>query len=272
MGYDTGAGVFGRKTGYSPKAWLQSLKTIERCTLLKVRDVMAAFELITFDLDDTLWDNGPVIRKAVLECYDWLLTRCPDLAAAHDIASLNTLKEHIRRSNPDLTHRVSEVRRVGMRMALEEVGYSAKEARSLAEQAFDVFHHWRHQVELFPDAERVLKRLSVNYTLGVITNGNADVNELGLGHYFKFSVSAEELNLSKPDPLVFEAALEKTGVKPQRALHIGDNLITDVKGAADVGMKTVWFNPDGKTLSQEDTTPDYSITRLHELLDIKAVK
>ena len=222
-------------------------------------------KLITFDLDDTLWDNGPVIRRAVQEGYEWLFNRCPELLKHHDAASLDAMKNTLREEDPALAHRVSEVRITGMQRALEGVGYQHDEARQIAEQAFGVFHHWRHQVDLFDGVEEVLRNLSSHYSLAVITNGNADVNQLGLGQYFQFTVSAEDLNRSKPDPEVFMRALALAGVTSREVIHVGDNLITDVQGAAEVGMKTIWFNPEGLDSESAPVQPDEVITKLPEL-------
>ncbi|CAM3608934.1 HAD-IA family hydrolase [Parendozoicomonas haliclonae] len=222
-------------------------------------------KLITFDLDDTLWDNGPVIRRAIHEGYSWLLEQHPALAEVHDIVSLNALKDEIKNSTPELEHRVSEVRIVGIQRALMELGYGESEARLAAEEAFGHFHHWRHQVELFEGVQECLQQLAENYRLAVITNGNADVNQLGLGHFFEFSINSEEMNRSKPDPIMFTTALERAGVLPEEALHVGDNLITDVKGAADVGMKTLWFNPEQKELLENDRIPDLVVNSVLDM-------
>nr|WP_283777877.1 HAD-IA family hydrolase [Sansalvadorimonas sp. 2012CJ34-2] len=223
--------------------------------------------MITFDLDDTLWDNGPVIRRAVQEGYEWLFNRCPELLQHHDAASLDAMKNRLREEDPELAHRVSEVRVTGMQRALEGVGYTHQEAREIAEQAFGVFHHWRHQVDLFEGVEEMLKILSSHFSLAVITNGNADVNQLGLGQYFQFTVSAEDLNRSKPDPKVFLKALSLAGVSSKDVIHVGDNLITDVQGAAEVGMKTIWFNPKNQECETAPIQPDVVINSLSELPD-----
>ncbi|MCE6985118.1 HAD family hydrolase, partial [Pseudomonas frederiksbergensis] len=69
--------------------------------------------------------------------------------------------------------------------ALEEVGYSENKARELANEGFEVFLHARHQIDIFPEVQPVLEILRHSYTLGVVTNGNADVRRLGLADYFK---------------------------------------------------------------------------------------
>ncbi len=219
-------------------------------------------ELITFDLDDTLWDNGPVIRLAVEQGYNWLLDRHPELAKIHDVASLDALKEEVRTTVPELESRLSEVRIVTIAQALESVGYDPSTARHLAEQTFDEFNIWRHKIELFEGVEPMLKELAKDYRLAVITNGNADVNKIGLGDYFEFSVHAEHLNRSKPAPEIFHQALQRAGLPSEKTLHVGDNLITDVFGAANVGMRTLWFNPNNIALDEHSPVPDITVTGL----------
>ena len=222
-------------------------------------------KLITFDLDDTLWDNGPVIRRAVQEGYDWLLSRCPELVGSHDVKTLDRMKDEIKSTMPGLVHRISESRVVGMKKALINVGYGEVEAEKIAREAFDVFHHWRHKVDFFDGVEETLSHLAKQYPLAVITNGNADVNKLGLGEYFEFCVNSEDMNRSKPDPVMFQRALDIAGIAPENTVHIGDNLISDVRGAAEVGMKTIWFNPDQTPLGADDLAPDFMVLSLSEI-------
>ncbi len=222
-------------------------------------------ELITFDLDDTLWDNGPVIRLAVEQSYSWLLDRHPELAKIHDVASLDAFKDEVRSTVPELESRISEVRIVTIAQALESIGYDSGTARKLAEQTFDEFNVWRHKIELFEGVEPMLKELAKDYRLAVISNGNADVNKIGLGEYFEFSIHAEQLNRSKPSPDIFHRALQRAGLPSEKTLHVGDNLITDVYGAANVGMRTLWFNPNNMPLDENSPVPDITVTGLADI-------
>jgi HAD superfamily hydrolase (TIGR01509 family) len=84
----------------------------------------------------------------------------------------------------------------------------------------------------WPDAGRVLR---------------ADVEELDLTGRFDVIVFSEEIGVSKPQPEIFQYALDQLGVEPENAVFVGDGLRTDVQGAAQVGMSTVqalWFNAD----------------------------
>ena len=72
----------------------------------------------------------------------------------------------------------------------------------------------RHQLTLFDGVEEVLAQLKEKYTLGVLTNGNADIKRLGIDHYFNFSFSAEELNDSKPSATHFKKVMNSLQKKP----------------------------------------------------------
>ena len=168
-------------------------------------------------------------------------------------------------ADPGLKHRLSELRRRILLHALLDAGYAQTEADELAELGFQVFLAARHQVQLFPEVHPTLEHLALRYTLGVITNGNADVRRLGLADYFRFALCAEELGIGKPDPKPFREALSRAGgVAAERAVHIGDHPSDDIAGAQAAGMRAIWFNPQGRVWEGE-TTPDAQIASLAEL-------
>src|SRR5690606_4137899 len=148
--------------------------------------------------------------------------------------------------------------------ALLDAGYPQGEADDLAELGFQVFLAARHQVQLYPEVHPTLERLAMRYTLGVITNGNADVRRLGLADYFRFALCAEELGIGKPDPHPFQTALQHAGLDAAQAVHIGDHPGDDIAGAKAAGLRAIWFNPQGKDWSGE-VEPDAQIQSLAEL-------
>ena len=87
-----------------------------------------------------------------------------------------------------------------------------------------------------------LEELKEKYMLGVITNGNADIEKIGISHFFEFNISASQINIGKPDPRIFEEARLKAGLKAEEICHVGDHPINDVEGSYNVGMKPIWFN------------------------------
>lgn len=220
--------------------------------------------LITFDLDDTLWDVGPVLHSAELRLREWLASHAPGLSDV-SIEALGAIRRRLLDADPQLRHRISELRRQVLRHALENAGYSLREAGELAERAFHVFLEARHAVQLFPEVHPTLEQLTNHYILGVLTNGNADVRRLGLADYFDFALCAEELGIGKPDPAPFREALRRANVAPGHAVHIGDHPSDDIGGAQRAGMRAIWFNPTGRPWQEDGAPPDAVIGNLSEL-------
>ena len=87
------------------------------------------------------------------------------------------------------------------------------------------------------------------FTLGVVSNRDNpyqdEINRLGMGDYFHFSLAAGEVQSWKPDPSVFYAALERANSTAQQTLYIGDNYFADVVGARRAGLRPVLYDPKG---------------------------
>ncbi|AXO90461.1 HAD family hydrolase [Pseudomonas parafulva] len=225
-------------------------------------------KLITFDLDDTLWDTAPVIASAEILLRDWLAANAPRLGSV-PVEHLFAIRERLVQAEPELKHRISALRRRVLFNALAEVGYAQEQAQALADEAFEVFLQARHQVEVFPEVEPVLEILRQHYVLGVVTNGNADVRRLGISDYFRFALCAEDLGVGKPDPAPFLEALKRGGVEAAAAVHIGDHPGDDISGAQRAGLRAVWFNPQGKDWTGE-RAPDAEVRQLSQLPEVLA--
>ncbi len=222
-----------------------------------------SIRLITFDLDDTFWETTPAIQSAETALRDWLSVQAPRLGE-FPVEALGAIRRMLIEQDPALRHRISELRRRILQHALHDAGYPADEADALAEQAFQVFLDARHEVQIFPDVQPTLEFLANHYSLGVITNGNADVRRLGLADYFQFTLCAEELGVGKPDPHPFQQALRLGDARPEQAVHVGDHALDDIAGAQQAGMRAVWFNPK-RDAWPHDYHPDAQIQSLAEL-------
>lgn len=100
---------------------------------------------------------------------------------------------------------------------------------------------------LLDGAEEILNYLAPNYSLHIITNGFQEVQELKLnkstiGHFFDTITSSEEVGVKKPNPLVFETALNKASASSTQSIMIGDTFEADILGAEGIGMKTLFYN------------------------------
>ncbi|MDD1148390.1 HAD-IA family hydrolase [Pseudomonas sp. TNT2022 ID357] len=220
-------------------------------------------KLITFDLDDTLWDTAPVIVSAEATLRQWLTEHAPNLGGV-PVEHLWAIRERVLQDEPTLKYRISALRRRVLFHALEEAGYEHSQASQLADQSFEVFLHARHQLDIFPEVQPTLEALANHFALGVVTNGNADVRRLGLADYFKFALCAEDIGVAKPDARLFHEALQRGGATAETAVHIGDHPGDDIAGAQQAGLRAIWFNPAGKTWEAE-RAPDAEIRSLKEL-------
>jgi putative hydrolase of the HAD superfamily len=214
-------------------------------------------KVITFDLDNTLWDVEPALLRAEQAQQDWLLQHRPGAVDSMDHDAMWEFKKSVWRRHPHLLHHVSQIRVQTLYELQRAAGYTEQESRSGAEQAFALFLEQRQQVQLYQEALAVLELLAGSYTLGALTNGNADVYKTDAGDYFDFAFLAEDVGASKPHPDMFQAALERTGVAAHNVVHVGDDPEHDIAGARAFGMPTVWMNsrgkdwPDGPRASRE---------------------
>lgn len=217
---------------------------------------------ITLDLDDTLWPIWPVIARCERVLHAWLTTHAPRAAAmAASPEALRAVRETLNQTRPDLAHDLSALRRESIRLVLTRAG----EDPGLAEPAFEVFFAERQRVELFDDALPALVFLSARYPLVAISNGNADLQRVGLGQYFKAALSAREFGVAKPDPRIFHAAADAAGVRADEVLHIGDDAHLDGVGALNAGMQVAWVNRPRHPWPHAPLQPHLTVAGLAEL-------
>lgn len=220
--------------------------------------------VITFDLDNTLWDVEPALLRAEEAQRRWLLQHRPGVMENIDHEDLWALKKRLWQAHPELVHNVTAMRRLLLKVLQRGAGYSEEESLSGADAAFGAFLAERQRVELYADALQVLEQLAGRYRLGALTNGNADVYKTDAAEYFDFAFLAEDIGASKPAPDMFHAALEQTGAAPQEVLHVGDNPEHDVRGALAVGMHAVWINPEN-TPWEGEPRPHATVDHVREL-------
>jgi len=217
---------------------------------------------ITIDLDDTLWPIGPTIHRAEQILAAWLAERAPGAAALFaDPQERKAVRAHVEQTRPEIAHDLSALRRESIRTAL----HRAQEDTDLAEPAFDVFFAERMRVELFDDALPALTALAARFPIVAVSNGNAHLGRVGLGHFFVGAISASEFGVAKPDPRIFHAAASQAGVAAADVLHVGDDAALDVLGALSAGMQTVWVNRQQHTWPHAGQ-PHHTVESLMELV------
>ena len=193
---------------------------------------------LSFDLDDTFWDCAPAIRHAEEVLHGWFEREAPRVIERHDRASLAERRLAIAAAHPEHAGDVTTMRRVVIGQLLREHDYP----EALVDPAFAVFLHARSEVTLYEGVPAMLDRLGARYRLAAITNGNADLAQIGLAHHFELILAASADIAPKPSPEMFHRCARELGIGMNELLHIGDNALTDVGGARDAGARALWFN------------------------------
>ena len=132
---------------------------------------------------------------------------------------------------------------------------------------------------LMDNVKETLEYLSTDFKLGLISDTGITPGRVlrkvlekhNILHYFQTTVFSNETGYLKPSNVMFETALKKLEIKSTNALHIGDLLQTDIKGAKDCGMKAIWISYDKNAFnsySEIQITPDFTISNIKEMIPI----
>jgi putative hydrolase of the HAD superfamily len=222
---------------------------------------MTTPRVISLDLDDTLWPVAPVIEAAEAELTSWLHTHHPRAMEGHDLESMRRLRARVAARHPGQRHDMTFLRRQALAEQFAEAGYEA----APVEEALEVFFRGRNRVVLYPDVLPALERLSANYRLFAVSNGNADLERCGIARWFEGHITAAAAGAAKPDPRIFEQLLRAAQVPAPEVLHIGDDPLADVVGATRAGMQSVWLNREARTWPPGLAPPDRIVTTLAEI-------
>ncbi|MDF2446566.1 MAG: superfamily hydrolase [Moraxellaceae bacterium] len=201
-----------------------------------------SIKLLTFDLDNTLWDVEPIVLRAEKFMREWIRREHPEFAGRFDFRHFNALREAVLSERQDIAHDLTQLRLEVLRRAFAGAGYAPSAAEAAAQGAFEEYFRERNTVAYFPGVLETLAGLRAEFDLYALSNGNADIARVGLGHVFSRHFSAISVGAPKPDPRIYQAALEAARVAPEQVIHIGDHPEQDVAAAAALGIRTVWVN------------------------------
>jgi HAD superfamily hydrolase (TIGR01493 family) len=136
--------------------------------------------------------------------------------------------------------------------------------------------YWEYDADaLHPDVRPALETLAGRYRLAIVANQREQaLNALrrdGLDGFFDVIALSAAVGAEKPDPAIFRYALDRAGVPPARAAHVGNRLDTDIRPARALGMRTVWVlrgeappEPTPAQLAEADAA-------IHSLAELPAV-
>ena len=122
----------------------------------------------------------------------------------------------------------------------------------------------------------MLDQLRQRFALAIVTDAQSayargELHKVGIAGYFDPIIVSGDHGFRKPDPRLFEYALDGMGVPAAQTVYVGNDMFRDVYGAHQVGMRTVMFDSDQGTKQYEDCTPDFRITDHRELLQLLGI-
>jgi 2-haloalkanoic acid dehalogenase type II len=204
----------------------------------------SAIRALTFDCYGTLidWDGG--IRAAL---------RPIDALKGCDVERLLHDREECEKELIAGPYRIySGILGDSLRIA------AARQERTLAYGDILGFVNTMPRWPAFPDTGKNLRRLTVSYTLAILSNVETKVLQASvrlIGAPFVALITAEDLKSYKPAPKHWEAALKRLHQPPERVLHVAGSLHHDVRPARALGFPTAWINRRGEAVP-DDLDPE----------------
>ncbi len=221
-----------------------------------------AIRAICFDLDNTLWDVGPVLSRADRILADWLAARYPRIPERFPPEAMQAVREGVLRENPHRAHDLTWLRRETLARLAEGAAYE----RDMAHEAFALWHAARNQCVPFDEVIPALERLRPAYRLATLSNGNADLELIGIAHHFEVTLHAAALGCAKPDARAYVALAHALTLQPAEILFVGDEPHADVVGPRNAGMQTVWMNRGVYAWPLDLPPADHVVADLDELV------
>lgn len=211
---------------------------------------MSKYQAVFFDLDHTLWDYDTNSSELLTELfYAYELDQASSFGLNYFLDTFiqvnNKLWNNYNKGHIDR----EEIRSKRFANILKAMGIRNDE---LALELSDVYiDRCPRKTNVFPYTYEVLDYLKEKYPLFVLTNGFNDVQEIKLScsklsPYFQGVITSESSGHRKPSREIFEFALSQAKSSHHNSIMIGDNLSTDIAGAAGINMDTVFFNPHKK--------------------------
>jgi YjjG family noncanonical pyrimidine nucleotidase len=229
---------------------------------------MKSYKCILFDLDHTLWDYETNSREALSELYGQFGLKERGVSSESDFFQTfyrinNELWDLYDRG---LLHR-DVIRNERFHRILMEHGVEDYE---MSLQFSDEYlKNSPRKKNLIEGCQQTLEYLHRKYQMVIVTNGFDEIQSTklkssGIQHYFKDIVTSARAGHKKPAKEIFEFALNENQVEAPDVIMIGDNLLTDIAGAKNAAIDTVFFNP-GRTSHQ--TEVNFEIETLTELMN-----
>jgi YjjG family noncanonical pyrimidine nucleotidase len=230
---------------------------------------VANYKCVLFDLDHTLWDYESNCAETISELFHKYELKQKGVASpAHFLETFNAINTPLwDQYDRGEIHR-DVIRFERFNRILLQVGVN--DYQLSLQMSADYVAESPRKKNLMPFAMEVLDYLHVKYDMYIVTNGFDEIQgtkltSTGIGKYFKDVITSEKASHKKPAKEIFDFTLQQKGYQADDAIMIGDNLLTDIAGAQNASIDTVFYNATGL---RHNTKVTHEITSLKELKGI----
>lgn len=227
---------------------------------------MKTYQHLFFDLDHTLWDYDRNVQESLSEIHH--LYQLENMGIKDASAFINSFYNvnfklwalyDVGKIDKD------SLREKRFKLVFENAGADANAVPKVMEE--DFMHRTSSKPHVLPYTFEILEYLKPKYRLHIISNGFNEsqakkMDASGLTPYFDLVVTSETTGHKKPDPRIFQFAMDKLGTNSAASIMIGDNPNSDILGAIRANIDNVYFDPHEKSIEHQ---PTYTIRHLKEL-------
>jgi putative hydrolase of the HAD superfamily len=223
---------------------------------------LSAIKAISFDLDDTLYANGPIMLLAEKKMQQYFIEH---FSKSLTLKFWQPFRAQAIKANPMIGHDVIALRIESYFLGFCSLGFSKSQASEHAQQAMAYFSFVRSDFSLPEHIHQLLAQLKQRFSLVAITNGNVDTKAIGINHYFSDIYHAVDGIKQKPHSEMFDHACQQLSISNNQLLHVGDCGRADIQGAINAGCQAAWLDNSGpgKALS---VLPHIELTTVADLL------
>ncbi len=203
-------------------------------------------KLISFDLDNTLYDNWPVIKKAEEKSQGYLKQAFEKQNKVYNHQTFLSHRERLlalKIKLPEEQKRQFENLSWLRERVLKKCCESLENHDKIALQSFQIFIDYRNRVSIREEIRAMLNQLSGKFALATITNGNCDAGQLSISHLLERNYSPTQGFRAKPHPEMIFRLFEDFSLEPNQVLHVGDQYESDGIAAEEAGCQFHHFEP-----------------------------
>ncbi|MGX5200350.1 HAD-IA family hydrolase [Aliikangiella sp. IMCC44632] len=203
------------------------------------RQAVKHIKLLSFDLDNALYDNTPVLQGAEKACRDYLQQQFAQENILFEYAKFEKIKLNMAKQANAAFDDLTALRLA----ALTEFCQVLSDPKKYANNALRQFLKKRQPQKFEQCILNMLAELAKQYQLVSVSNGNCQIEKTQLQQYFAKHYSPSSGFRAKPHPQMLSQVAKDFNLSPAQICHIGDSLLADRQCAQNAGTRFYYFSP-----------------------------